>query len=121
MRCTPATWTASSPTTPTDIVMFDVPPPNDGIRGLDAYRAAWPPFFSWQASGARFEIVSLDVTAGEDVAFAYALLRCNTDEELRDDPDQPAAADRRPTQGRRALARDPRAPLVPRQGLRAPG
>ncbi len=71
-----------------DIVMFDVPPPNDGIRGIDAYRAAWPPFFSWQAAGARFEIVSLDVTAGEDVAFAYALLRCNTDEGLRDDPDQ---------------------------------
>ena len=71
-----------------DIVMFDVPPPDDGIRGIDAYRAAWPPFFSWQASGARFEIVSLDVTAGEDVAFAYALLRCNTDEGLRDDPDQ---------------------------------
>ena len=28
-----------------DIVMFDVPPPYDGIRGIDAYRESWPPFF----------------------------------------------------------------------------
>jgi ketosteroid isomerase-like protein len=30
---------------------------------------------------------SLDVTAGDDVAFAYALLRCGTAEELERDPD----------------------------------
>jgi uncharacterized protein (TIGR02246 family) len=70
-----------------DIVMFDVPPPNEGVRGLDAYRQTWPPFFEWQRSGASFEIVSLDVTAGEDVAYAWALLRCGTEKELRDDPD----------------------------------
>ena len=70
-----------------DIVMFDVPPPNEGVRGLEAYRETWPPFFEWQRSGASFEIVSLDVTAGEDVAFAWALLRCGTDDELREDPD----------------------------------
>jgi uncharacterized protein (TIGR02246 family) len=70
-----------------DIVMFDVPPPNEGVRGLDAYRDTWPPFFEWQRSGASFEIVSLDVTAGEAVAFAWALLRCGTDDELREDPD----------------------------------
>jgi uncharacterized protein (TIGR02246 family) len=69
-----------------DIVMFDVPPPDDGVRGLDAYRQTWPPFFEWQQQGAAFEIVSLDVTAGADVAFAHALLRCGTDEELRKDP-----------------------------------
>ncbi|HEV7653951.1 MAG TPA: SgcJ/EcaC family oxidoreductase [Mycobacteriales bacterium] len=61
-----------------DIVMFDVPPPQDGIRGIDAYRESWPPFFRWQASGASFDLLSLDVTAGADVAFAYALLRCGT-------------------------------------------
>lgn len=66
--------------------MFDVPPPDEGVRGLDAYRDTWPPFFEWQRSGASFEIESLDVTAGEDVAFAWALLRCGTDEELRKDP-----------------------------------
>ncbi|MEV8377193.1 nuclear transport factor 2 family protein [Kribbella sp. NPDC056861] len=59
-----------------DIVMFDVPPPYAGVRGLDAYRETWPPFFEWQASGAVFEIESLDVTAGAEVAFAFALLRC---------------------------------------------
>jgi uncharacterized protein (TIGR02246 family) len=69
-----------------DIVMFDVPPPADGVRGIGAYRETWPPFFAWQAQGASFEIVSLDVTAGEDVAFAYALLRCATPDELRKNP-----------------------------------
>jgi uncharacterized protein (TIGR02246 family) len=70
-----------------DIVMFDVPPPNDGVRGIDAYRATWPPFFEWQRQGAVFEIVQLDVTAGDDVAIAYALLRCGTPAELDKDPD----------------------------------
>ena len=68
------------------IVMFDVPPPYEGVRGLDAYRETWPPFFEWQAKGASFEIVSLEVTAGEDVAYAYALLRCGTPQELADQP-----------------------------------
>ncbi len=69
-----------------DIVMFDVPPPNE-VRGKAAYRETWPPFFTWQQQGASFEIVSLDVTAGTDVAFAHALLRCGTVEELEQDPD----------------------------------
>src|SRR5688500_16056096 len=69
-----------------DIVMFDVPPPYEGVRGIDAYRETWPPFFERQAKGASFEIVSLDVTAGDDVAYAYALLRCGTPEELASDP-----------------------------------
>lgn len=69
-----------------DIVMFDVPPPNEGVRGLDAYRESWPGFFEWQASGACFEIESLDVTAGADVAYAYARVRCATPEGLRADP-----------------------------------
>ena len=71
-----------------DIVMFDVPPPEDGVRGIDAYRATWPPFFQWQRQGASFEIVSLDVTAGDDVAFAHALLRCGTPDELAKDPER---------------------------------
>jgi uncharacterized protein (TIGR02246 family) len=69
-----------------DIVMFDVPPPYEGVRGMDAYRETWPPFFKWQAQGASFEIVSLDVTAGDDVAYAYALLRCGTPHELAEQP-----------------------------------
>jgi uncharacterized protein (TIGR02246 family) len=70
-----------------DIVMFDVPPPHQGLRGIDAYRETWPPFFQWQAQGASFEIESLEVTAGEDVAFAYALLRCGTEQEFAEHPD----------------------------------
>jgi uncharacterized protein (TIGR02246 family) len=70
-----------------DIVMYDVPPPSRGVRGITAYRDTWPPFFEWQASGASFDIVSLDVVAGADVAFAYALLRCGTPDQLREDPD----------------------------------
>ena len=70
-----------------DIVVFDVPPPDDGVRGIDAYRETWPPFFTWQAQGASFEIVELDVTAGDEVAYAHALLRCGTPAELDADPD----------------------------------
>jgi uncharacterized protein (TIGR02246 family) len=71
-----------------DIVMFDVPPPDDGIRGIAAYREAWPSFFEWQRQGAVFDIVALDVTAGSDVAFALALLCCGTAEELAREPDR---------------------------------
>jgi ketosteroid isomerase-like protein len=71
-----------------DIVMFDVPPPYQGVRGLDAYRDSWPVFFEYQASGGLFEIESLDVTAGADVGFAFALLRCG----------KPADFDREPAQ-----------------------
>jgi len=70
-----------------DIVMFDVPPPYEGVRGIDAYRETWPPFFKWLARGASFEIVSLDVTAGDDVAYAHALLRCGMPKELADNPE----------------------------------
>ncbi|MFD3704459.1 YybH family protein [Nocardia sp. NPDC058658] len=70
-----------------DIVMFDVPPPQNGVRGIDAYRRTWPPFFTWLAGGAAFDIVELEVTAGADVAFAHALLRCGSPEELAAEPD----------------------------------
>jgi uncharacterized protein (TIGR02246 family) len=70
-----------------DIVMFDVPPPYDGVRGIDAYRDTWPPFFEWQARGAAFEIVSLEVTAGADVAYAHALLRVGMPDELTANPE----------------------------------
>ena len=70
-----------------DIVMFDVPPPYQGVRGIAAYRGTWPPFFEWQSRGASFEIVSLDITAGDEVAYAHALLRCGMPEELADNPE----------------------------------
>jgi ketosteroid isomerase-like protein len=58
------------------------------VRGLDAYRETWPGFFAWQASGAVFEIESLTVTAGPEVAFAFALLRCGTPAQFERDPEQ---------------------------------
>jgi uncharacterized protein (TIGR02246 family) len=70
-----------------DIVMFDVPPPYEGVRGIDAYRDTWPPFFEWQVRGASFDIESLEVVAGDEVAYAVALLRCGTQRELADNPE----------------------------------
>jgi uncharacterized protein (TIGR02246 family) len=69
-----------------DIVMFDVPPPEEGVRGIEAYRQSWPPFFEFQRRGAVFDIVSLQITAGKEVAFAHALLRCGTEAELKAEP-----------------------------------
>ena len=71
-----------------DIVMFDVPPPDAGVRGLDAYRATWPPFLEWQSGDGVFELVELDVTAGATAAFAWALLRCGPAAEVAAHPDQ---------------------------------
>ena len=71
-----------------DIVMFDVPPPHNGIRGIDEYRRSWPQFFEWQAGGATFDIVDMDISAGSDVAFAHMLLRCGTAQDFADDPDR---------------------------------
>jgi uncharacterized protein (TIGR02246 family) len=68
-----------------DMVMFDVPPPVV-VKGIDAYRATWPEFFKWQRQGdGSFDIVSLDITAGDDVAFATAVLRCGSKEGLKKD------------------------------------
>jgi ketosteroid isomerase-like protein len=70
-----------------EIVMFDVPPPEDGVRGLAAYQETWPGFFRWQQT-ASFDLSSLEIVAGQDVAFAYGLLRCGTPEELETIPDR---------------------------------
>jgi uncharacterized protein (TIGR02246 family) len=70
----------------TDLLMFDVPPPNE-LKGIEAYRDSWIPFFDHFKNGGVFSIERLDVTAGEGVAFATALLRCGTKEELRKDPE----------------------------------
>ena len=68
------------------MLMLDVPPPV-AVRGIDGYNETWPPFFDWQTKeqGAPLEIVSLDVTAGDTVAFATALLRCGSKAELEKD------------------------------------
>jgi uncharacterized protein (TIGR02246 family) len=68
-----------------DVLMFDVPPPV-AVRGISAYRNTWPPFFKALTEGkGAFDIVELRVTAGDTVAFATALLRCGSTEELAED------------------------------------
>jgi uncharacterized protein (TIGR02246 family) len=70
-----------------DIVMFDVPPPYDGVRGIDDYRECWAPFFDFIAQGAEFTPVEVHVVAGTGVAFLYALLRCGTAAQFDENPD----------------------------------
>jgi ketosteroid isomerase-like protein len=70
-----------------NIVMFDVPPPYSGVRGIDEYRKSWPPFFDWIRHGTQVDLLQLDVVAGADVAFAYALLRCGTAADFEANPD----------------------------------
>ena len=58
-----------------EIVMFDVPPPLVS-RGIEAYRRTWDAFFSWTDDPVVFEIKEMSITAGGDVAFVAALMRC---------------------------------------------
>ena len=58
-----------------DMVMFDVPPPVQ-CKGIEAYEKTWELFFRYHKPGAGFDIEELSVTAGEDVAFAVAIMRC---------------------------------------------
>jgi uncharacterized protein (TIGR02246 family) len=71
-----------------DIVMFDVPPPDQGVRGIADYEASWPVFFKWQASGALFDIESLEVTSSDEVAYAFAILRCGKPQDLNANPER---------------------------------
>jgi uncharacterized protein (TIGR02246 family) len=58
-----------------DIIMFDVPPPFQS-RGLDAYKATWGLFFSCASDPVLFEPTEMSITAGVDVAFVVATMRC---------------------------------------------
>jgi hypothetical protein len=60
-----------------DIVMVDVPPPHQGVRGIDAYRTMRPPF---RMAGARRLVRDrLDVAAGNEVRYAHALAALRTE------------------------------------------
>jgi ketosteroid isomerase-like protein len=60
-----------------DIVMFDVPPPVQS-RGMDEYEKTWDLFFRYHQPSQAFDIEELAITAGEDVAFAVAIMRCGS-------------------------------------------
>ncbi len=58
-----------------DIVMFDVPPPLQS-RGMDGYKKTWDLFFKYHKPSQAFDIEELEITSGEDVAFA--VMRCGS-------------------------------------------
>jgi ketosteroid isomerase-like protein len=58
-----------------DIVMFDVPPPFQS-KGIEAYKKTWDLFFSWSSDPTVFDITEMSITAGKDVAFVVATMRC---------------------------------------------
>jgi uncharacterized protein (TIGR02246 family) len=58
-----------------DIVMFDVPPPFQS-KGIEAYKKTWDLFFSWSSDPVPFDITEMNITAGRDVAFVVAAMRC---------------------------------------------
>jgi uncharacterized protein (TIGR02246 family) len=58
-----------------DFLMFDVPPPFQS-RGLNAYMETWEIFYQSQARPITFYFEQIEVTAGEDVAFATAIGTC---------------------------------------------
>ena len=58
-----------------DMLLFDVPAPIQS-KGLEAYRKSWGVFFPWFQDSGIFDVTELSITAGEDVGFATALVRC---------------------------------------------
>ena len=58
-----------------DILMFDVPPPLQS-RGLDAYMATWKLFYDASPKPVAFDFSDVEITAGQDVAFATAIGHC---------------------------------------------
>ncbi|MBA3317905.1 MAG: nuclear transport factor 2 family protein [Gemmatimonadales bacterium] len=57
-----------------DLLMFDFPP--GLVRGIDAYNRTWDFFFTAPKGPISFVPSDLEVTAGDDVAFASCLIRC---------------------------------------------
>ncbi|MCI0431718.1 MAG: SgcJ/EcaC family oxidoreductase [Rhodospirillales bacterium] len=59
-----------------DMVMFDVPPPPRS-RGIKEYSSTWDLFFGWHRPSDAFDVREMEITAGDDVAFAVALMHCS--------------------------------------------
>lgn len=67
-----------------DILMFDVPPPFQS-KGLDAYKTTWDVFFAWSHDPVVFDIIEMSITAGSEVAFVAAVMRCSGTETSGED------------------------------------
>jgi ketosteroid isomerase-like protein len=61
-----------------DIIMFDVPPPLQS-KGIEEYERTWDLLFRYHKPGTAFDIQEIAVTAGQDVAFVVAVMRCGPD------------------------------------------
>ena len=57
-----------------DVVSFDIVPPLRYV-GADAFRKVWQQVFSTFQGPIGYEIHDLNITVGDDVAFAYSLNR----------------------------------------------
>ena len=62
-----------------DFLMFDLPPPLQ-CAGLAEYEKTWALFYSASPEPVAFDIRDIAITAGADVAFAAALMRCRVKE-----------------------------------------
>jgi ketosteroid isomerase-like protein len=58
-----------------DVLVFDVLAPMK-YEGAGAYRASWDDWQPDTEGDVIFELYELDVTAGDDVAFATAFIKC---------------------------------------------
>jgi ketosteroid isomerase-like protein len=57
-----------------EVVMYDVPKPFQSV-GIDAYRKTWDTFFNFTKPGV-FDMKTLQIVADEQVAFAFATMKC---------------------------------------------
>ena len=57
-----------------NLLMFDFP---NSVRGLDAYARTWDFFYADPRGPIRFEPREIEVTAGDQVAFASCLVHCD--------------------------------------------
>ena len=58
-----------------EMIMFDLPPPLQ-CKGIAAYEETWGLLFQYHQPGTAFDIQEATVTAGSDVAFVVATMRC---------------------------------------------
>jgi ketosteroid isomerase-like protein len=95
-----------------DMVMFDLPPPLQ-CQGIKAYEQTWDLLFRYHKPGTAFDFQELSVTAGQDVAFAVAIMRCGPDSSSKPSGQGrfPVPADRGSSQSRKRLAHRARASL----------